>query len=81
MLTYIVHLCLIKRCNFLFSNEGKRVKNKVDLIVGNDGAFSGVRKELMKATLLDFQQQYIPHGYMELTIPPSPTNEVKINEL
>nr|XP_022328908.1 kynurenine 3-monooxygenase-like [Crassostrea virginica] len=57
------------------TNEGKRVKNKVDLIVGNDGAFSGVRKELMKAILLDFQQQYIPHGYMELTIPPSPTNE------
>lgn len=61
-----------------FSNEGKRIKKTVDLIVGNDGAFSGVRKEMMKATLLDYQQQYIPHGYMELTIPPSPKDEVNL---
>lgn len=52
-----------------------------DLIVGNDGAFSGVRKEMMKATLLDYQQQYIPHGYMELTIPPSPKDEVNLKKL
>ncbi|XP_048735396.2 kynurenine 3-monooxygenase-like isoform X4 [Ostrea edulis] len=71
-------------CNFttgeleFINNEGKRVKNKVDLIVGNDGAFSAVRKEMMKATLLDFQQEYIPHGYMELTIPPSPKDEFQM---
>lgn len=59
----------------LINNEGKRIKKTADLIVGNDGAFSGVRKEMMKATLLDYQQQYIPHGYMELTIPPSPKDE------
>lgn len=46
--------------------------------MGNDGAFSGVRKEMMKATLLDYQQQYIPHGYMELTIPPSSKDEVNL---
>lgn len=49
--------------------------------MGNDGAFSGVRKEMMKATLLDYQQQYIPHGYMELTIPPSPKDEVNLKKL
>ncbi|XP_062938957.1 kynurenine 3-monooxygenase [Cynocephalus volans] len=41
-----------------------------DLIVGCDGAFSTVRSYLMKKPRFDYSQQYIPHGYMELTIPP-----------
>ncbi|XP_006924182.1 kynurenine 3-monooxygenase [Pteropus alecto] len=41
-----------------------------DLIVGCDGAHSTVRTHLMKKPRFDYSQQYIPHGYMELTIPP-----------
>ncbi|XP_012299152.3 LOW QUALITY PROTEIN: kynurenine 3-monooxygenase [Aotus nancymaae] len=41
-----------------------------DLIVGCDGAYSTVRSHLMKKPRFDYSQQYIPHGYMELTIPP-----------
>ncbi|XP_004711821.1 kynurenine 3-monooxygenase [Echinops telfairi] len=41
-----------------------------DLIVGCDGAYSTVRSHLMKTPRFDYSQQYIPHGYMELTIPP-----------
>uniref|UniRef100_A0A8C5UNU6 Kynurenine 3-monooxygenase n=1 Tax=Microcebus murinus TaxID=30608 RepID=A0A8C5UNU6_MICMU len=41
-----------------------------DLIVGCDGAYSTVRTYLMKKPRFDYSQQYIPHGYMELTIPP-----------
>ncbi|KAF5914085.1 hypothetical protein HPG69_010244, partial [Diceros bicornis minor] len=41
-----------------------------DLIVGCDGAYSTVRTHLMKKPRFDYSQQYIPHGYMELTIPP-----------
>nr|KAF6276406.1 kynurenine 3-monooxygenase [Pipistrellus kuhlii] len=41
-----------------------------DLIVGCDGAYSTVRSFLMKKPRFDYSQQYIPHGYMELTIPP-----------
>ncbi|XP_061238510.1 LOW QUALITY PROTEIN: kynurenine 3-monooxygenase [Bos javanicus] len=41
-----------------------------DLIVGCDGAFSTVRTYLMKKPRFDYSQQYIPHGYMELNIPP-----------
>ncbi|XP_047376582.1 kynurenine 3-monooxygenase [Sciurus carolinensis] len=40
-----------------------------DLIVGCDGAYSTVRNHLMKKPCFDYSQQYIPHGYMELTIP------------
>ncbi|KAM6217442.1 kynurenine 3-monooxygenase [Rhynchocyon petersi] len=41
-----------------------------DLIVGCDGAYSTVRSHFMKKARFDYSQQYIPHGYMELTIPP-----------
>ncbi|XP_053143297.1 kynurenine 3-monooxygenase isoform X2 [Hemicordylus capensis] len=40
------------------------------LIVGCDGAFSTVRKQFMRQTRFNYSQEYIPHGYMELTIPP-----------
>ncbi|XP_030436050.1 kynurenine 3-monooxygenase [Gopherus evgoodei] len=41
-----------------------------DLIVGCDGAFSTVRKQFMRQTCFNYSHVYIPHGYMELTIPP-----------
>uniref|UniRef100_A0A670Y3S4 L-amino-acid oxidase n=1 Tax=Pseudonaja textilis TaxID=8673 RepID=A0A670Y3S4_PSETE len=41
-----------------------------DLIVGCDGAFSTVRKQFMRQTRFDYSQVYIPHGYLELKIPP-----------
>ncbi|CAC5358463.1 KMO [Mytilus coruscus] len=69
------------KCDFntgeltFLTKEGKEVRNKVDLIVGNDGAFSAIRRQMMKDTLLDYNQEYIPHGYMELTIPPTSSND------
>ncbi len=43
-----------------------------DLIFGSDGAFSAVRLAMMKRPLFDYSQDYIEHGYKELTIPPGP---------
>ncbi|BFZ06787.1 hypothetical protein BsWGS_09826 [Bradybaena similaris] len=71
----------LKSCNFhsgeaVFHNKhGEEVRTKVDLIVGADGAYSNVRKQMMKLNRFDYQQQYIPHGYMELNIPPSKDNQ------
>jgi kynurenine 3-monooxygenase len=42
---------------------------KFDLIVGADGAFSAVRSSLQYTDRFDFSQDYIEHGYKELTIP------------
>lgn len=44
---------------------------KTDLIIGADGAFSAVRRCMMKQPLFDYSQNYIEHGYLELCIPPS----------
>ena len=49
--------------------SGEAIRHKADLVIGSDGAFSAVRKELMKQSRLNYSQEYIPHGYMELCIP------------
>ncbi|XP_059841660.1 kynurenine 3-monooxygenase-like [Hypanus sabinus] len=41
-----------------------------DLVVGCDGAFSTVRKQFMRQPRFNYSHVYIPHGYMELTMPP-----------
>uniref|UniRef100_A0AAY4EHL8 Kynurenine 3-monooxygenase n=1 Tax=Denticeps clupeoides TaxID=299321 RepID=A0AAY4EHL8_9TELE len=41
-----------------------------DLIVGCDGAFSAVRKQFLRQSRFNYSQTYIPHGYLELTMPP-----------
>ena len=43
---------------------------KSDLVIGCDGAFSAVRKEMMKRPRFNYSQTYIPHAYMELCMPP-----------
>lgn len=53
-----------------FVNEhGEKVVQKADYVVGADGAFSRVRLRMMKSGRLDYSQDYLDHGYKELTIP------------
>ncbi|KAJ1637770.1 hypothetical protein T492DRAFT_949633 [Pavlovales sp. CCMP2436] len=42
------------------------------LVVGADGSFSVVRRELAKLCRLSLKHEYIEHGYLELSIPPVP---------
>ncbi|KAK3595984.1 hypothetical protein CHS0354_032499 [Potamilus streckersoni] len=64
-------------------SDGTIVKDVVDAIIGCDGAFSAVRNQIMKNTLFNYQQEYIPHGYMELNMPPTASDEfaMAINHL
>merc|ERR1711892_296413 len=48
----------------------KMVVINPDLVIGCDGAFSAVRKEMMKRPRFNYSQEYIPHAYMELSILP-----------
>ena len=41
-----------------------------DLIIGTDGAFSAIRKQMQFTDRFNFSQHYIEHGYKELTIEP-----------
>lgn len=42
---------------------------EADRIFGTDGAFSAVRQVMMKTDRFNYEQEYIAHGYKELTIP------------
>jgi kynurenine 3-monooxygenase len=54
---------------------GEKVRATADLIIGTDGAFSALRNHIMKSTRMDYSQEYIPHGYIELRIPPTEDNK------
>ncbi len=41
-----------------------------DLIFGADGAFSAVRNSLQRLPRFNYSQQFLDHGYKELSIPP-----------
>ena len=45
-------------------------KEKFDAILGTDGAFSVVRKQMQQLDRFSFSQHYIDHGYKELNMPP-----------
>jgi kynurenine 3-monooxygenase len=49
--------------------EQKFVMVTPDLVIGCDGAYSSVRKEMMKKPRFNYSQEYIPHAYMELCMP------------
>uniref|UniRef100_A0A8D0AQD1 Kynurenine 3-monooxygenase n=2 Tax=Sander lucioperca TaxID=283035 RepID=A0A8D0AQD1_SANLU len=51
-------------------SDGSNEQIKADLIVGCDGAFSAIRKQFLRRSRFNYSQTYIPHGYMELTMPP-----------
>ncbi|XP_041354694.1 kynurenine 3-monooxygenase-like isoform X2 [Gigantopelta aegis] len=55
--------------------EGERLTRHADVIIGCDGAYSAVRQQLMKCTLMYYEQTYIPHGYLELRIPKTPDDK------
>merc|ERR1711970_1274812 len=52
----------------------KKVVITPDLVIGCDGAYSAVRKEMMKRPRFNYSQEYIPHAYMELSMPPNNEN-------
>jgi kynurenine 3-monooxygenase len=51
------------------SNATKTVGS--DFVIGADGAYSAVRAQMQKLDRFDFSQEYLTHGYKELTIPPA----------
>ena len=59
--------------NFINTENGQTFDCTADLIFGTDGAGSALRKSyfLERNFLFSFSQNFLTHGYKELTIPPS----------
>ncbi len=53
------------------AQSNQSVQASGDVLIGVDGAFSAVRRAMQRLDRFDFQQQYLAHGYKELSIPPS----------
>jgi kynurenine 3-monooxygenase len=57
---------------------GAEERLAADLVIGADGAYSEVRGALQKSDRFEYSQSYLPHGYKELTIPPSPDGSFRM---
>jgi kynurenine 3-monooxygenase len=58
---------------------GQLVVESPALLVGADGAFSGVRNSLVRTDRFSYSQDYLAHGYKELTIPPTAAGEFALH--
>jgi kynurenine 3-monooxygenase len=52
-----------------FECGGTEVRAPFDVLVGADGASSAVRSRLQRTDRFSYEQNYLEHGYKELTIP------------
>ncbi len=64
----------------LENNDGKEVTVTADLIFGADGAFSAVRHDMMFTDRFNYSQQYLEHGYKELSIKPNSDSTHKLEK-
>ena len=56
--------------NVLYLNKnGEDFTVNPDIIIGADGAFSAVRRSMQFKKRFNYQQQFLPHAYKELSIP------------
>ena len=59
----------IDQKTLVVSDNQKVSEHQAEIIIGADGAFSAVRKEMMRRPLFNYHQDYISHGYVELLLP------------
>jgi len=52
-----------------FDAAGRRVKVQPQWVIGADGAFSTMRRELQRGDRAEYHQEFLEWGYKELTLP------------
>src|SRR5207249_12092610 len=58
---------------YLETENGQAIKARGDAVIGVDGAFSTVRQSMQKKLeKFEYDENYLAHGYKELTIPSAP---------
>lgn len=51
--------------------DGRTEVIEGDAVIGADGAYSAVRSRMQRGDRFDYRQDFLTHGYKELTIPPA----------
>lgn len=59
------------KVTFTVGDGGETVTREGVVIVGADGAFSRVRRRMQGLDRFNYRQDYLEHGYKELTMPPA----------
>ncbi|KAF6025379.1 KMO [Bugula neritina] len=62
-------MCDFDNSKITLLHDNEKITHKADLVIGCDGSYSLVRQEMLKRCRLDFSQSYIPHGYVEISMP------------
>jgi kynurenine 3-monooxygenase len=60
-----------------FANEAKVA---TEVVIAADGAYSAVRSRLERQDRFNYQQDYLSHGYKELTIPAGPRGTFRLEK-
>ncbi|MFM2203819.1 MAG: hypothetical protein RLZZ605_783, partial [Bacteroidota bacterium] len=81
---YFEHKCVeadIPNNHFTFEQaNGQTTSIQADLVFGADGAFSALRTGYTKVDRVNAVQEYIEHGYKELTIPAAATGAFQLEK-
>jgi kynurenine 3-monooxygenase len=65
---------------FLDNATRATIEVPAEFIIGADGAYSAVRERLQKQERFNYQQDYLSHGYKELTIPAGPGGTFRLEK-
>ncbi len=65
---------------FFAAPEGQAIQRSADLVFGADGAFSSVRYSMQRTARFNYSQQYLEHGYKELSIPSADGGEHQLEK-
>lgn len=68
------HRCLhvdLPNNELTFDSGNGAIREKFDILLGADGAFSVMRMAMQLTDRFDYSQDYIDHGYKEFHIPPA----------
>ncbi len=59
------------------TNDEKTIQTET--VIGTDGSASAIRADMLKLSRFNFSQEYLEHGYKELTILPGPNGAFQID--
>ncbi len=59
----------LRSSNAVFETGEASLREHFDVLIGADGAYSAVRGRLQRTDRFSYEQNYLEHGYKELTIP------------
>jgi len=58
---------------------GAHRTRRADVVIGADGAYSAVRRAIQFVEGFDYRQDFLPHGYKELGIPPTAAGDFALD--